>query len=208
MEERICYIVGAAACNKLDFSPRAGDYVIAADGGFTRLEEAGINPDLVIGDLDTLGFQPEHPNVITLNTEKDDTDTFAAARAGIELGFRLFHIYCSTGGRLDHTLANIQLLAYLAERKMQGFLFDADRVVTAIANSSLSLPPQPEGYVSVFAHSQTASGVDITGLKYPLDNATLTNTFPLGVSNEFIGQAGTISVAAGTLIITFPRACL
>jgi thiamine pyrophosphokinase len=208
LNKKICYIVGAAACNKLELTPRAGDYVIAADGGFVHLEQAGITADLVIGDFDTLGCKPEHPNVITLNTEKDDTDTFAAARAGIELGYRLFHIYCSTGGILDHTLANIQLLAYLAEHEMQGFLIDQDRVVTAITNSSLKLPPQPNGYVSVFSHSEKAAGVDITGLKYPLDNATLTNTFPLGVSNNFSGNEGKITVAEGTLIIMFPRICL
>lgn len=208
MHKKICYIVGAAECYRLDFSPCAGDYVIAADGGFAHLEKAGITADLVIGDFDTLGCRPEHPNVITLNTEKDETDTFAAAQVGIELGYRLFHIYCSTGGRLDHTLANIQLLAYLAENDMQGFLVGQDTVVTAITNSSLTLPAQPNGYASVFSHSEKAAGVNITGLKYPLDNATLTNTFPLGISNNFIGNEGKITVAEGTLIVMYPRACL
>ena len=186
MKERICYVVGAGENFGLDFRPVTGDFVIAADAGLHYLEEQGIRADLVIGDFDSLKCVSEHPNTIVLSAEKDDTDTLAAIRAGIKAGYTSFHIYCGTGGRIDHTMANLQVLAYLSANNMRGFLFDNGTVITAITNGSLCFGKIPCGYVSVFSCSEKAEGVTLCGLKYELNNATLTNTFPIGVSNEFI----------------------
>jgi len=112
MRNGICYVVGAGENYGLDFQPATGDFVITADAGLCYLEEQGIRADLVIGDFDTLKCVPEHPNTIGLSEEKDDTDTLAAVREGIRAGYTCFHIYCGTGGRIDHTMANLQVLAY------------------------------------------------------------------------------------------------
>ena len=104
MKERICYVVGAGENFGLDFHPATGDFVIAADAGLRNLEEQGIRTDLVIGDFDSLKCVSEHPNTIVLSAEKDDTDTLAAVREGIRVGYTSFHIYCGTGGRIDHTI--------------------------------------------------------------------------------------------------------
>ena len=205
MKERICYVVGAGENFGLDFRPVTGDFVIAADAGLHYLEEQGIRADLVIGDFDSLKCVSEHPNTIVLSAEKDDTDTLAAIRAGIKAGYTSFHIYCGTGGRIDHTMANLQVLAYLSANNMRGFLFDNGTVITAITNGSLCFGKIPCGYVSVFSCSEKAEGVTLCGLKYELNNATLTNTFPIGVSNEFIGRESSISVGSGTLFIVFPK---
>ena len=173
MRNGICYVVGAGENYGLDFQPATGDLVIAADAGLCYLEEQGIRADLVIGDFDTLKCVPEHPNTIGLSEEKDDTDTLAAVREGIRAGYTCFHIYCGTGGRIDHTMANLQVLAYLSANNMRVFLFDNGTVITAV--------------------------------KYELNNAVLTNTFPIGVSNEFIGRESSISVSDGTLLIVFPK---
>ena len=205
MKNGICYIVGAGDNYGLDFTPSPNDYVIAADAGIRYLEESGITANLVIGDFDSLDAVPTHPNTTALNPEKDDTDMLAAVREGIKAGYRDFHIYGGTGGRIDHTLANLQVLAYLAENGMQGFLFEEKNVITAITNRKLSFDIIPSGYVSVFSHTEKSEGVYLRGLKYELENATLTNTFPLGVSNEFIGKESSISVNDGTLLIVFPK---
>ena len=197
MKTGICYVVGAGENYGLNFAPEAGDYVIAVDGGFQALEEGGIAADMVIGDFDSLQAVPRHPNVIRLNTEKDDTDMLAAVREGIRAGYGVFHIYCGTGGRIEHTIANIQLLADLAQGGNQGFLMGRDYMMTAIKNRTVTFPKETSGYVSVFAHSERAEGVYLKGLKYELDNAVLTNTYPLGVSNEFIGKESRISVRNG-----------
>ena len=205
MSNAICYIVGAGENYGLNFTPTTEDFVIAADAGLCYLEQCGITANLVIGDFDSLRSLPTHPNTLALNPEKDDTYMLAAVREGIKAGYSVFHIYCGTGGRIDHTIANLQVLAYLAQNGMQGFLFDKDSVMTAITNQKITFDKIPSGYISVFSYTEKSEGVYLQGLKYELNNSTLTNTFPLGVSNEFIGKESSISVAAGTLLIVFPK---
>ena len=77
--ENICYIVGAASLDGVRLSPRPGDYVIAADGGYRTLKARGIEPDFVMGDFDSLGYRPDHPNVETHPVMKDDTDQIGRA---------------------------------------------------------------------------------------------------------------------------------
>ena len=200
----ICYIVGAGENHGIHFSPCANDLVIAADAGFQVLEQNGIKMDLVIGDFDSLPFVPKHPDVITLKKEKDDTDMRAAVLEGLKAGYETFHIYGGTGGRIEHTIANMQLLAELSSGGKRGFLFGRDYIITALTNGTFIFPDHVSGYVSVFAHSDRAEGVWLKGLKYELQDAVLSNSYPLGVSNEFIGKESSISVKAGTLLIVFP----
>lgn len=200
----ICYVVGAGENYGLDFTPRSNDFVIAADAGFQVLEQNGIRIDMVIGDFDTLNFVPEHSNVIVLNREKDDTDMRAAVCEGIKAGYKTFHIYGGTGGRIEHTIANMQLLTELSSNGRQGFLFGRDYIITALTNGTFDFPANLSGFISIFSHSDKAEGVCLKGLKYELQNAVLANTYPLGVSNEFMGEKSSISVTKGTLLIVFP----
>jgi len=202
----ICYLVGAGERNIMTSLPTSADFIIAVDGGLIYLEEWGIIPDLVVGDFDSLSKMPvTDDRTIVLPKEKDDTDMVAAVREGWRRGFRVFYIYGGTGGRLDHTLANIQLLADIAERGGRGYLFDRNTVITSIHNSVITFPPTAEGVISVFSHTDISTGVYEKGLKYPLTNATLRNTYPLGISNEFTGTQGSITVQSGTLIIIYPQ---
>ena len=205
MNNSICYIIGAGENYGLDFTPTSNDYVIAADAGIRYLEQCGITADLVIGDFDSLDDTPAHPNIRVLNPEKDDTDMLAAVREGIKAGYSVFHIYCGMGGRIDHTIANMQILAYLSQNGMQGLLFGKDSVITAITNQKITFDKIPSGYISVFSYTEKSESVNLRGLKYELNNATLTSTFPLGVSNEFIGKKSSISVSSGTLLIVLPK---
>jgi thiamine pyrophosphokinase len=206
-EKTDCYIFGAGEHYNPPPSPSPPDFVIAADGGYAYLERSGIVPNLVVGDFDSLPAPPPGSanTIIVLPQEKDDTDMVAALREGWNRGFRIFHIYGGTGGRLDHTLANIQCVADLACRGGRGYLHDRDTVITAIRNTSIAFPANTHGTVSVFSHSEVSTGVYERGLKYPLTDATLRNTYPIGVSNEFTGAPSSISVVTGTLIITFPK---
>lgn len=197
----ICYIIGAGDCGCLSFNPVPGDYVIAADGGYAQLSQSGIKCDLVLGDFDSLGFVPEHPNVIKLSAIKDDTDMMVAVRAGFELGYKAFVIYGGLGGRLDHTLANIQLLSYIAERGGRGYLIGGSSVITAVNNDKICFGSENSGIISVFCLGSRARHVSISGFKYSLDDAELTCSNPMGVSNEFTGAPGSISVGDGTLLI-------
>jgi len=198
----ICHIVGAGECYGLPFQSTSDDFVIAADGGLDYLKEYNIIPNLVVGDFDSLHEPPEgDENMIILPKEKDDTDMAAAIREGWARGFRVFHIYGGTGGRPDHTLGNIQLIADIAKKGGHGFLRDKDTVMTAIHNTPITFPHTAKGVISVFSHTDISRGVYEKGLKYPLTNAQLKNTCPLGISNEFMGTEAVISVKSGILVI-------
>ena len=197
-----CYIFGAGAFTAPDSPPAPEDYVIAADAGWLACRRAGIRPDLLLGDFDSLGQVPDFPSVERVPVEKDDTDVMLAVKKGLERGCRLFRIYGGMGGsRTDHTIANLQTLAYLARHGAQGWLYGPGETYTAICNGSLTLPAREEGIVSVFCLGPDARDVTIQGAQYPLSNGVLTADFPLGVSNHFQGQPITIQVGEGLLLI-------
>ena len=144
MNQKICYIVGAMSLTPdLRPYPTSGDYVIAADRGFDSLVAYGVNPDLAVGDFDSLGHRPNHPNVIQLPAEKDDTDMVYAIRKGLELGYRRFILLGGVGGRLEHTLGNLQLLDWLTLHGAQGFLAGEKTVATCLRDGKKSPSPPP-----------------------------------------------------------------
>ena len=202
----VCRIVGAGECKKTDFKKQNGDLIIAADGGCVYLERAGIVPDIIIGDFDSLGYVPEGNEVVKLNPVKDITDMDAAVNEGIKRGYIEFHLYGACGGRVDHTLANIQLVASLSQRGIKAYIH-ADSIITAVTNGEITFDADYKGYISVFSHSDKCIGVTIEGLKYTLDNAELSNSFPLGVSNEFMGVESKIIIKNGTIVIIYSEKC-
>lgn len=182
------------------------DYVIAADRGFELCEEMEIKPNLAVGDWDSVKEPPKSCPIINLPVEKDDTDTLAAIKIGLEKGCDEFHILFGTGGkRIDHTFANVQCLLYLSKRGKRGYLYFKESVITAVTNGSLSFLNDVQGDLAIFAADGTAYGVTEKGLKYLLNNATVTGDFPIGVSNSFIGEPSEISVKDGSLYIIFPK---
>jgi thiamine pyrophosphokinase len=197
---KTCYIFCALPVNSL---PEIGpdDLVIAADAGYKQL--GGIKPHLVVGDFDSLGYVPREESVVELPVRKDDTDALFAVKLGLSRGFRRFVLLGSVGGRLDHTLANIQALAYLTTRGARGVLVGESEKISMLQNGSLNFFGTPEGIVSVFAYGGTATGVTEENLAYPLDRATVTTDFPIGVSNEFTNQSARITVEEGCLLIVW-----
>ena len=200
-----CIVVGAGVNYGLDFNVTDDDYIIAADAGYKYLQEAGITPNMVVGDFDTLKYVPDHPNIIQLKPEKDITDTWEAVTQGLEKGYKEFHLYACMGGRVEHSIANIQLLTRIAEEGGKGYLYDDKNVLTVIIDSDINFVEREEGFISVFSFADKSIGVYISGLKYEIENAELTNRFPLGVSNEFVGKPSRIGVEKGILLIVFPN---
>ena len=96
-----CYIVAAAELAPERLRPEPGDMLIAADAGLLHLERLGLAPDLALGDFDSLGYVPEAPQVEVCPVRKDDTDTMAALRRALELGYRRALIF---GGGASTTL--------------------------------------------------------------------------------------------------------
>lgn len=198
----VCYLVGAGSFTLRELQRQEGDFIIAADGGYTALSAAGIIPDLLVGDLDSIGTVPSNVPVITFPPEKDMTDMALAMAEGIARGYRTFRLYGASGGREDHTYANLQLLGGASRQGFDCKMICPDFDVYAVTNGTLRLPiKQPGKTISVFCHGSTATGVTLQGLKYPLRGATLTADSPLGVSNETTGDIPVITVTQGTLLV-------
>ena len=210
MRDHHCIIIGAGDLTVGRIDRQEGDYVIAVDGGLSYCSVLDLEPDLIIGDFDSVNEQEKQAvealraqipdRVIVLKPEKDDTDMLAALKLGLEKGFRSFRIYGGTGGRLEHTIANIQCLLFLKNQGAQGYLCDGRSMIFVMKDEEVRFQPSMEGYLSLFSLGKEARGVSIRGMKYPLDKYTIKNDFPIGISNEFIGEQGILSVAEGELV--------
>ena len=198
----ICYIVGAGDCRE-EFTPKAGDLLLAADGGYRHLTARGLTPDLLLGDFDS--FAGEMPNcpILRYPAEKDDTDTALAILEGERLGYSEFRIYGTLGGdRIDHSVAMFSTLLSCARRGLSVSLYGGGRVLFTLKDGEFRFPEGLSGYLSVFAFGEDAEGVSLSGVKYPLTDAILSADRPLGVSNEFLaGEAATVRVERGILLL-------
>lgn len=210
MADRKCIVIGAGDLTVGEVPVGEEDLVIAVDGGINYCSVLEIEPDILIGDFDSvneaqrevvLQMQKTAPDrVIVLKPQKDDTDMLAALRLGLKKGYDYFLIYGGTGGRIEHTLANIQSLLFLKKHDAVGYLMDGNGMIFVMKNEEVKLRDNLEGYFSLFTLGKEAKGVTIRGMKYELTDYTMTNDFPIGVSNEFIGQEAMVSVKEGELV--------
>ena len=213
-----CYIITAYIDGDLSkiISPQRSDFIICADGGYETAVSFNITPDLVIGDSDSgsmsslsrndLERAARPPtNFIHFPREKDVSDTFLCVKHAISLGFGEIMIAGGIGGRLDHTISNIQTLAHFSDRVKSISMTDENNFITIACNSQVTLQKKEDFTISLFSLSDKCSGVRTTGLYYPLENAELKNTYPLGLSNEFTDNEATIDVKSGKLFIVVSR---
>lgn len=186
------------------YAPQAGDFVLCADGGWLLARQAGVKPDLVIGDFDS-SDEPGDESTVRVPVEKDDTDTMLCLKKGLAMGYGDFVIVGGYGGRLDHTLANLQTLHYAAAHHARAVLCDGLTWATAIVDGAVRVPADVLGggrtSLSVFALSDTCRGVTVRGAKYALEDGELTNAFPLGVSNSFAGDHADVEVRDGAALV-------
>ena len=185
------------------------DFILCADGGYDLAMQENIFPNAVIGDFDSLEQAPknlpEGCQIVQAAREKNETDTFLCLSYGIQAGFRSFIVAGGIGGRLDHTLANLQLLAYAANHGLDMWMVDANNRVTAMCPGKMRIERVPGWKLSVMAHEKTCKGVTLENVKYPLQDAVLTNEFPLGISNEFTGTEAIITFKEGLLLLFVSR---
>lgn len=210
MADKKCIIIGAGDLTVGSVAVGEEDLVIAVDGGINYCGVLEIEPDIILGDFDSvneaqreaiLTMKEQAPDrVVVLKPEKDDTDMLAALKLGLEMGYDYFLIYGATGGRLEHTLANIQCLLFLKNHGAVGYLMDGSGMIFVMRNEEVKLRANLEGYFSLFCLGKEAKGVTIKGLKYELEDYAMSNAFPIGVSNEFVGKEATVSVREGELV--------
>lgn len=204
-----CALVAASDFNAEDFKARydAGmfEFVIAVDAGFAHLEALGVAPDMAVGDFDSLGYVPKCRRVSRHPVKKDKSDMELALEKAVSWDYDDLVVYGALGGRLDHTLANLQLFATYSER---GFyvtgVHDAYAVRLLTGPDVLELPPLESGTVSVLAANDRAEGVIEHGMEYSLDDEPLSNRTSRGISNELLGRPATVAVEKGTLYVFYP----
>jgi thiamine pyrophosphokinase len=186
---------------------KPGDYLVGADGGTRHMLALGLQPAVVVGDLDSL--PPETVEALAAqgvvferySVAKDQTDLELAIDRAIGDGATEILMLGALGGRLDQTLANLLILAQrewpvpirLAEENQVAQLMrDGEQLVLHDAIGST---------VSALAISPQVTGVTYHGLAYPLVNATLTLGSTRGISNVIVTSPATISIATGLLLI-------
>ena len=199
----ITYIFGASRIEdysfyeKIDFSK---SFIICADGGTKHLKRLNIIPDILIGDFDSSSDFNDYKDRITYPKEKDDTDLGLAINYASQNGFKECVAIGCLGNRLDHTYANISLLKYAFEKGVNLELID-DKTKVFLINGKKEILKENFNYISIFPFENSVKGINLTGFKYPLNKATLSSDYPLGISNEITEDKGIIDIEDGNLIV-------
>ncbi len=198
---RTCVIIAGGDVSG-EIAIPGGALVICADCGYRHARRQGIVPDVLMGDFDSFTEPlPADCPVLRHPAEKDETDTTLAVYYGREQGCTEFHIYGALGGaRFDHTMANIQLLHHMAQQGLCGILHDKSTTITVQPPGTTQYPAF-RGYLSLFALTERCTGVTLEGVKYPLRNAELRCSYPLGVSNEITAAEATVTIESGMLLV-------
>ena len=211
----ICLIISGGSFCDLPREVLKADYVIACDKGVEYADRYGIEPDILIGDFDSVSgdtldsIDDRSVPVMRYPKEKDYTDTFIAVKHALDEGYRELVLVCAMGGRTDHAFANIQTAHYAAKKGAIVRIYDVKEEMIVFNNTHVIIN---EGALrrnmSVFSLDDRCEGVSIKGTKYELDDAVLTNSFPIGVSNEFKKKQAAISVKKGSLLVIVSDDCL
>lgn len=201
-----CVIISGGSYSPIE-GVKEQEFVIACDKGYAYAKQAGIRPNLLVGDFDSYGGDlPSDLPVWRYKKEKDDTDTMIAVRYAVEQGVEQVDLFCALGGRLDHLYANLQAAAFaVANGGCRVTIHDRDTMLYFLSEGSITLLRQEGFSLSVFAVSDTCEDVCIEGGKYHLNHAVVTNTFPIGMSNQWAAEEAKISVGKGILMVMLAR---
>lgn len=194
------------------------DIVIAADRGVETAKLLDVSIDYILGDFDSLepSMLEEVKSQVANDEsglvlkefppEKDYTDTHLAFTTAIELGATSVTILGATGTRLDHVMANVNLLSIFLNHHIEAKIIDSHNQIYVIDSDMHLYKHKTHGkYVSLIPYTDCVTGVTLIGFKYPLSNAVLTKGNSLGISNELLEQEGVIKLGKGILIVIESR---
>lgn len=205
MSDKRCVLIGAGVISNFDKIAsliNMDDYIICADGGYINAKNMGLSPNLILGDFDSSPVPNELTyNVKRFSSDKDQTDLQLAMLEGFSLGYNNFLILGATGGRLDHTYGNLQLLAYADKHDSFALICDEKNKAFIVSNKTIAIKREAGKYVSIFAYGGNANGVTLEGFKYEVKNEMFSPNNPIGVSNEIIDFGARITVEKGSLLI-------
>ena len=203
-------LVVSGGCVNLDFLQCVIDekerYIIGVDRGLESLDTLGIKADLAVGDFDSA---PQHikgiygeNHIIKLNPQKDYTDTHVAVMEALKKKPEAVLLVGATGGRLDHMLANINLLSICTKENVQAFMLDTKNKIRIIDRPvSIKKTCQYGAYVSLIPFTDKVTGITLNGFKYKLTDKTLVRNETIGISNEIEREEGFITLESGELMV-------
>lgn len=208
-EGRRALILSAAPCDDLGYvrdflRENPGCIVLCADGGMRYAQQLGIVPDVVVADFDSSREAIECRELVRLTPEKDDTDTQHCVALAIERGCHDLTLACATGGRIDHLLANLFLCESAQEAGARLVVIDRQNTVFLHTGGCMRFSRQnARRYISLIPLDGKLEGVSMRGLKYPLEDAELTRSRLISVSNEAIDERFSIEIRKGRALVIF-----
>lgn len=217
--KKICAVLLSGGNIQSDFAlaflrEQKYDKIIAVDKGLEFCYRNQIVPHGIVGDFDSApeGLLEKYQNrpeifVRRLNPQKDDSDTQSAFHLAVEMGATEIGILGGTGTRLDHVLANLELLSYGLSIGVHSYLADAHNYIWAADQPvTLRRDRQWGKYVSLFALGGPVEGLTLQGFVYPLENYCLTSQdCGLTVSNEIAEEEAVITFEKGCLLVVMSR---
>lgn len=188
---------------------RDWDYVIAADKGLELCYSCSLMPDLIIGDFDSsdaavLSYYEAHcpERIKRFPAKKNETDTELALYEALSFPEGEIHILGALGGRIDHMLANIQLLEIAVEKKRICYLIDENtRIRMTDQPVVLKNSADSKNLISILACKKDVTGLTLTGFAYETQNLVLAVAGSRGISNYLTSEEGKISFTSGTILV-------
>lgn len=183
------------------------EYIICADSGYHHCQKLGIVPDLLVGDFDSIGVLPQQIPTVCFPAEKNYSDTTMAIEEAKKRGAKMLMLIGMLGGRIDHSLANIQTMFDSVKDGYIVCIQDGESELYPYFSPQESVPqeiilaPRPDSYFSLLSFSDSCQNVTIEGGKYPLHHYTLKNTQARAISNEFLDRPVKISFHSGMLLV-------
>ena len=188
---------GVASAEEAREAAKDADFIIAADGGFSLASQAGLRVDLLVGDMDSLDFPPQNIPILKFPQEKDATDLELALDYARATNPERIVVVGAFGARLDHTLANANLLE---KYDLPVVLFHQGFRVYLVVDE-VEIPAALGDLVSLIPLSAEVRGIFTWGLRYPLHDGVLFRASTRGVSNEVVGLPCGVRVREGKLLL-------
>jgi len=180
---------------------REDDYIIFCDCGLKHMDRLGCRPDLIVGDFDSYVKPDMDAEIIELPQEKDDTDTFYAAKEAMKRGYKEFLFAGVIGNRLDHSLANVSVLLMLDTNGCRAIAVD-DYSQMEIISGGKNYIEDSFSYFSLINISGETRDVTITNAKYCIEHADIHCDYQYGVSNEVIpGKTAEVIIGSGRALL-------
>ncbi len=182
-------------------------YIICADGGAKHLYKLNIVPNYIIGDLDSLEesiinyYKNKGVDFKKFPKRKDETDAQLCIHLAKDLNALEIHLLGALGGRIDHTIANINLMYYIKELGINPIIKSKVEDIYMADSEVINIMGQKGDIISIIPAKGDVSGVTLKNLEYPLENANIKYGNPIGISNVMISNQCSIKVKNGCLII-------